>query len=77
MFQLIQGVKYLHNQLIIHRDLKPNNILLNEKLELKIGDFGLITKLAKEKERKRTYCGTLHFMAPEVIEPGKKDIHLK
>ena len=72
MFQLIQGVKYLHNHMIIHRDLKPNNILLDEKLELKIGDFGLITKLAKEKERKRTYCGTLHFMAPEVINPGEK-----
>ena len=72
MFQLIQGVKYLHNKMIIHRDLKPNNIFLDEKLELKIGDFGLITKLSKEKERKKTYCGTLYFMAPEVIDPGEK-----
>ena len=52
MFQLIQGVKYLHNKMIIHSDLKPNNIFLDEKLELKIGDFGLITKLSKEKEGK-------------------------
>ena len=72
MFQLIQGVKYLHNQMIIHRDLKPNNILLDEKLELKIGDFGLITKLNNIKDRKRTNCGTLFFMAPEVINPGEK-----
>ena len=72
MFQLIQGVKYLHNQMIIHRDLKPNNIFLDEKLELKIGDFGLITKLTKEKERKKTICGTVSFMAPEVIDPGEK-----
>ena len=72
MFQLIQGVKYLHNQKIIHRDLKPNNIFLDEKLELKIGDFGLIAKINKDKERRYSVCGTRTYMAPEVIENGKK-----
>ena len=72
IFQLIQGLKYIHNQKIIHRDLKPNNILLDEKLELKIGDFGLIAVLNKVTDRKKTICGTRNFMAPEVYQPGEK-----
>ena len=72
MFQLIQGLKYLHDRKIIHRDLKPNNIFLDEKFELKIGDFGLIAKLNNNEDRKTTSCGTKYYMAPEVINPGKK-----
>ena len=72
MFQLIQGLKYLHDKNIIHRDLKPNNLFLDEKLELKIGDFGLIAKLDSNKDRKKSCCGTPYYMAPEVINPGEK-----
>ena len=57
IFQLIQGLKYLHDRNIIHRDLKPSNIFLDEKLEIKIGDFGLIAKLDKDKDRRMTCCG--------------------
>ena len=72
MFQLIQGLKYLHDKNIIHRDLKTNNIFLNDQLELKIGDFGLIAKLEGRRDRRNTFCGTTYYMAPEVINPGKK-----
>ena len=72
MFQLIQGLKYLHDKNIIHRDLKPSNLFLDEQLELKIGDFGLIAKLEKSKDRRKTTCGTIYYMAPEVIKPGDK-----
>ena len=72
MFQLIQGLKYLHDRNIIHRDLKISNLFLDEKLELKIGDFGLIAKLNNSRDRRYTYCGTPYYMAPEVIEPGEK-----
>ena len=71
IFQLIQGVKYLHNKNIIHRDLKPNNIFLDKKLEIKIGDFGLVAKLNNERDRRHTQCGTPHYMAPEII--GQKE----
>ena len=39
--QLINGIRYLHQQSIIHRDLKPSNIFVTHNNILKIGDFGL------------------------------------
>ena len=72
IFQLIQGLRYLHSKKIIHRDLKPENLFLDEKLELKIGDFGLIAHLNLETERRRTFCGTVQYMAPEIIKPDEK-----
>ena len=71
IFQLIQGLRYLHSKKIIHRDLKPENLFLDDKLELKIGDFGLVTQLNVESERKNTPCGTLPYMAPELINPDE------
>jgi serine/threonine protein kinase len=41
MFQLLCGVKYLHDNNIIHRDLKPGNLLVNKDCKLCITDFGL------------------------------------
>ena len=40
-------------------------------MEVKIGDFGLATKLEFDGERKRTICGTPNYIAPEVLE-GKQ-----
>ncbi len=53
MYQLLSGVKHLHEHKIIHRDLKLGNLFLNENMELKIGDFGLATKLDFTGERKK------------------------
>lgn len=41
MLQLLEGVKYLHDNWVLHRDLKTSNLLLNNRGELKICDFGL------------------------------------
>ena len=68
IFQLLQGLKCLHKKKVIHRDLKPNNLLLDDKNELKIGDFGVIAKLTQNKERRYTVCGTCNYMAPEIFE---------
>jgi len=43
--QLISSLKYLHSHRVIHRDLKLGNLFLTDKMELKIGDFGLATRL--------------------------------
>jgi serine/threonine protein kinase len=40
MFQLLRGLAYCHHRKILHRDLKPQNLLINERGELKLADFG-------------------------------------
>lgn len=45
MKQILDGVKFLHDNKIIHRDLKLGNLFLNDQLNVKIGDFGLATKI--------------------------------
>ncbi|XP_040295901.1 serine/threonine-protein kinase PLK1 [Bufo bufo] len=68
--QTIQGCQYLHGNKVIHRDLKLGNLFLNDEMEVKIGDFGLATKVEFDGERKKTLCGTPNYIAPEVL--GKK-----
>lgn len=40
LFQLLRGLAYCHRQKVLHRDLKPQNLLINERGELKLADFG-------------------------------------
>ncbi|CAK9300098.1 unnamed protein product [Gordionus sp. m RMFG-2023] len=65
--QIILACQYLHDNKIIHRDLKLGNLFLNEDLEIKIGDFGLATRIDKDGDRKLTLCGTPNYIAPEVL----------
>lgn len=53
MKQILDGVFYLHQHRIIHRDLKLGNLFLNDELQVKIGDFGLATRLEHDGERKK------------------------
>ena len=71
IFQLIKALKYLHQLKIIHRDLKLANLFLSDTLQLKLGDFGLATKIEFEGERKRSLCGTPNYIAPEILD-GKR-----
>jgi polo-like kinase 1 len=48
--QICSGVKYLHDKKIIHRDLKLGNLFLNDDLHVKIGDFGLATRIEFDGE---------------------------
>ena len=41
IYQIVRGVKYMHSAGVIHRDLKPRNILVSERCDVKICDFGL------------------------------------
>lgn len=65
---LLESVAYLHDLGIAHNDLKPENILCcGDNIEdLKIADFGL-SKLLLPKEKMIAACGTLSYVAPEVL----------
>ena len=76
MKQIFEGLEYLHSMNILHRDLKPANIFLKsfENLEnsVRIGDFGLCTKIKSEPCYNPTErCGTMSYMAPEIIQGTK------
>jgi len=74
LFQILSAVKYMHANKVIHRDLKLGNLFLSSTLQIKIGDFGLATRIEYEGERKHTVCGTPNYIAPEILE-GKNNGH--
>ena len=47
MRELLKGIKYLHESGRVHRDIKPANILLNDRGDVKIGDFGVSAELTE------------------------------
>ena len=70
MFQILSGVKYIHDNYILHRDIKPANILIKNKGEVKLADFGLSRFFEKRKNQWRAYTNsvvTLWYRAPELL----------
>ncbi|CAD8047101.1 unnamed protein product [Paramecium sonneborni] len=65
IFQVLQGLTYLHQLGIIHRDIKPNNIL-HTNLEIKICDLGMAQNLNKLKPQ-TTRIQNHSYRAPEVF----------
>ena len=66
MREVCLAVQYLHSRIpaIIHRDIKPENILISADDSVKLGDFGWSNFLDDERD---TYCGTLEYLAPEMV----------
>ncbi|CBQ70870.1 related to SNF1-carbon catabolite derepressing ser/thr protein kinase [Sporisorium reilianum SRZ2] len=64
--QVICAMEYCHRHKIVHRDLKPENLLLDEYLNVKIGDFGL-SNIMTDGDFLKTSCGSPNYAAPEVI----------
>ena len=69
LYQLLQGLNYLHQNNVLHRDIKPQNILVNNKGEVKIGDFGLSRIFANTSNIKRytNRVVTRWYRSPELL----------
>ena len=68
MVQIIKALKYMHSNKVIHRNLELENLLLTERMELKVGDFSSATKLDFEGQRKKTICSSTYYISPEMID---------
>ncbi|XP_074379004.1 cyclin-dependent kinase G-2-like isoform X2 [Apium graveolens] len=72
MLQLLQGVKYLHDNWVLHRDLKTSNLLVNKRGELKICDLGMARRYGSPAKPYTQLVVTLWYRAPELLLGAKQ-----
>uniref|UniRef100_A0A8D2AA88 non-specific serine/threonine protein kinase n=1 Tax=Sus scrofa TaxID=9823 RepID=A0A8D2AA88_PIG len=65
--ELALALDHLHRLGIVYRDLKPENILLDEIGHIKLTDFGLSKEAVDQEKKAYSFCGTVEYMAPEVV----------
>ena len=84
MYQILNGLNYLHSKSIIHRDLKCANLLVDTEGRVKLSDFGASKKLENcamsnsghsasddQNQNNKSIHGSPFWMAPEVIKHGQ------
>eukprot|EP00392_Amoebophrya_sp_AT5.2_P012608 g12715.t1 len=64
---MVHAITYIHAKNIIHRDIKPENILLGLRDTLKMSDFGWSVHLGQPTQKRTTFCGTLDYLPPEMV----------
>ncbi len=66
MYQLLKGLAYMHSLHLMHRDIKPENLLISDKKELKICDFGFARQIKKpsNEEELTDYVATRWYRPP-------------
>ena len=75
--QAMQAVQFCHESGVIHRDIKLDNILLSvdtkgKIFDVKLGDFGKAIRFSSNEYEMHGMCGTIGYMAPEMLRPKSK-----
>ena len=72
LLQLSSGVDYLHSNWILHRDLKTSNLLMNNRGQLKVADFGMARYYGYPPPKLTQLVVTLWYRAPELLLGAEK-----
>jgi len=67
LYQMLRGLAYCHARRVLHRDLKPQNLLINERGELKLADFGLARAKSVPTKTYSNEVVTLWYRPPDVL----------
>ncbi|KAF7717320.1 Serine/threonine-protein kinase [Penicillium ucsense] len=67
LLQVVGGLEFLHSQWIMHRDLKTSNLLLNNRGEIKIADFGMARYYGDPPPKLTQLVVTLWYRSPELL----------
>ncbi|XP_030578950.1 mitogen-activated protein kinase kinase kinase kinase 2 [Archocentrus centrarchus] len=70
--ETLQGLYHLHETGKMHRDIKGANILLTERGDVKLADFGIAAEISASVAKRKSFIGTPYWMAPEVAAVEKK-----
>lgn len=66
--QIVMAVQYMHSKHILHRDLKAENVFLNKRNVVKLGDFGISKILDNTIDVAKTVVGTPSYLSPELVQ---------
>eukprot|EP00331_Platyophrya_macrostoma_P030684 CAMPEP_0176456364 /NCGR_PEP_ID=MMETSP0127-20121128/31241_1 /TAXON_ID=938130 /ORGANISM="Platyophrya macrostoma, Strain WH" /LENGTH=371 /DNA_ID=CAMNT_0017846303 /DNA_START=65 /DNA_END=1180 /DNA_ORIENTATION=+ len=69
--QMLNAIEYLHDNGYCHLDIKPENLLLDERFNMKLCDFGFAAQFEKNSKLVKTSCGTSGYFPPEAWKPAK------
>jgi len=64
--RVVEGVDFMHKEGYCHRDLKLENLFLDKKKKVKVGDFGFSTKWSNDAYLK-DHPGSFHYSSPEIV----------
>ena len=68
IMEVLLALQHLHKENIIFRDLKPDNVVIDEDGHALLTDFGLSKEGVYDNQSAKSFCGSLSYLAPEMIK---------